>query len=235
MINSDNLDDNKQASGVEWEAGYLHGVAEERELLALELHDSLLQDLAYLRLRLDQLEWQLRRDPSDAMALVSAVRGELQSTAAAAREIAIGLMRESTPTDFVDALMAKVERFQRRFDGHIKVDHVGQPLALEARAATHLLRMFEEVLNNVWKHAQARRVSIRLEFQVDGLCLRVADDGRGFDSSQSDEQLGLRSIRERARLIDASLAITTAPGEGTTVEIACPARTVTRSAFTLNG
>ncbi len=224
MSNSDNFDDNKQASRAEWEAGYLHGVTEERELLALELHDSLLQDLAYLRLRLDQLEWQLRRDPSDAMALISAVRGELQSTAAAAREVAIGLMHESTPTDFVDALKAKVERFRRRFDGQIEVDRVGQPLALEARAETHLLRIFEEVLNNVWKHAQARRVSIRLDFQVAGLFLRVADDGRGFDSSQSDEQLGLRSMRERARLIDAGLAITTVPGEGTAVEISVPRR-----------
>jgi two-component system sensor histidine kinase UhpB len=81
-------------------------------------------------------------------------------------------------------------------------------------------RIAAEALTNIVRHAQARRVTIRLE---PGRLL-VADDGRGFDpAAPLDEgRFGLYGMRERARMIGANLTIESAPGRGTTVQLALP-------------
>jgi two-component system, NarL family, sensor histidine kinase UhpB len=84
-------------------------------------------------------------------------------------------------------------------------------------------RIAQESLTNVARHSQASRVTIALESSRDGVLLRVADDGRGFDTSGPDEHGGLRSMRERALLVDGSLAITSASTGGVEVRLEVPA------------
>jgi signal transduction histidine kinase len=88
-----------------------------------------------------------------------------------------------------------------------------------------IYRIFQEALNNIRKHAQASQVTLQLESRADGLTLMIEDDGRGFDFQTGLEQsqsLGLTTMHERARLIQAELEITTAPQQGTCLVLEVP-------------
>ena len=89
-------------------------------------------------------------------------------------------------------------------------------------------RIAQESLTNVARHAQATRVSIALERGPDSVVLRVVDNGRGF-TGNPEEHGGLRSMRERALLVDGALAIKTAPRGGVEVRLEVPAARLAHS------
>ena len=97
----------------------------------------------------------------------------------------------------------------------------------ETRAS--LYRICQEALTNVAKHAQASRVDVLLEEADGGIRVRVTDDGRGFrptpDELPEPGHLGLTAMRERAELLEGTLYVKSAPGEGTVVEVWVPAPT----------
>jgi len=86
------------------------------------------------------------------------------------------------------------------------------------------LRIVQETLANIRKHANASRIAIRLTVENNRACLRIEDDGQGFDAGQDmpDTRHGLRLMRERTDLLGADLQITSAPGEGTRVCVEWP-------------
>jgi len=79
----------------------------------------------------------------------------------------------------------------------------------------------QEALNNVVKHAQARNVTVHLQFGEKNVILEVRDDGVGFEPAKSGQSggIGLRSMEERAQRIRGRLEIESAPGQGTTVRV----------------
>jgi two-component system sensor histidine kinase UhpB len=87
-------------------------------------------------------------------------------------------------------------------------------------------RIAQESLTNVARHSQATRVTIALEGGLDSVVLRVADDGRGFDSMTTDEHGGLCSMRERALLVAGALSIRQASAGGVEVRLEVPATRV---------
>ena len=101
-----------------------------------------------------------------------------------------------------------------------------QELALEETPAVALFRMFQEMLNNVRQHAGAEQVRATLAFEQDGQALRlmVADDGVGFDAASHDLESshGLRRLAERAAFLGGSLHVTSAPGQGASVQVTMP-------------
>ena len=92
------------------------------------------------------------------------------------------------------------------------------------KAETHLYRVVQEALNNVSKHAQANHVKISLRRNQNSLELEITDDGRGFDSAQDSDimGLGLRGMSERAKLMNASYDISSRLGKGTILQVAIP-------------
>ncbi len=85
-------------------------------------------------------------------------------------------------------------------------------------------RIAQEALANAWRHAHASRAEVLLVYEQERLRLRVQDDGRAFDLAEAEQRrvsggLGLLGMRERAALVGAELVITTAPGQGTAVEV----------------
>jgi signal transduction histidine kinase len=105
----------------------------------------------------------------------------------------------------------------------LEVDVVlrGQPRPLPSEVQVALYRLAQEALNNVIKHAHARRASIELEYvEGGGVRLCVTDDGRGFDQSEvAAGHLGLGIMRERARAMGAAFQLDSRPGEGTSIHI----------------
>jgi signal transduction histidine kinase len=96
-------------------------------------------------------------------------------------------------------------------------------------AETTFYRVAQEALNNVVKHAGARRVDVVLEAREDAVVLIVKDDGSGFDPKGSDigaRGIGIAGMRERAALVGATLQVESAAGKGTTVVLRYPMRTV---------
>ena len=97
---------------------------------------------------------------------------------------------------------------------------------LESDAELAVYRIAQESLTNVARHARASRVTIALEREWDSVVLRVADDGRGFDDATLEGHGGLRSMRERALLVEGALAIRQAPRGGVEVRLEVPAAQV---------
>ncbi|MDA8204129.1 MAG: ATP-binding protein, partial [Chloroflexi bacterium] len=95
--------------------------------------------------------------------------------------------------------------------------------ALSPRSEVQLLRVVQEALTNVRKHAGAHHVTVSLKAEDDVVTLAVQDDGAGFDPARLEEALdhgfGLASMRERVEQIGGTLAVETAPGRGTRVEV----------------
>jgi signal transduction histidine kinase len=89
----------------------------------------------------------------------------------------------------------------------------------------HLLRIVREAVNNAVRHGAATRIDIRLSADRGRLNVEVADDGSGFDAHKRGAMpghFGIRGMRERARRINADIAIHSTPGTGTTVSVSMP-------------
>ena len=92
-----------------------------------------------------------------------------------------------------------------------------------ARVSIEILRILQEALNNVRKHATARRIIVRLHYRRGSVVLSVRDDGLGFDPAIVQSGFGRQSMHERALSIGAKLKFASSPGRGTTVTLRVPA------------
>jgi two-component system nitrate/nitrite sensor histidine kinase NarX len=196
-------------------------ILSERDRIARELHDSLAQVLGQIHLQLRGLE--ARTDG----AAISGDLAELADVADEAfrdvRETILGL-RESIPSDggleaALRAYLAKYER-QTGIAAHLDCDGLAGR-ALSPKAEVQLLRVVQEALTNVRKHAGASTVRVELKERDGTPVLSVIDDGAGFDPSSVGPALmsgfGLRSMRERVELLGGTLDVQTAPGDGTRI------------------
>ena len=110
-------------------------------------------------------------------------------------------------------------RFGIRVDAHIQE---GQ--AVPPRVSIEMLRILQEALNNVRKHATARRIIVRLHYRRGSLVLSIRDNGIGFDPAVVESGFGRQSMHERAQSIGARLKVASLPGRGTMVTLRVPAR-----------
>jgi signal transduction histidine kinase len=116
-----------------------------------------------------------------------------------------------------------VEDFGDRFGLRAEFELVGEGPALSARAQAELLRILQEALNNVRKHADATVVRVRVSSDAGTASLVVTDNGRGFEPAEVDDgRYGLQSMRERAELIGGRLAVESHPQDGTRVRVDVP-------------
>jgi len=199
-------------------------VLEERNRLALELHDAVSQKLFSLVLTAEAAATLL--DRGDAAARDRVVR--LQELAREALDELRSLVFELRPPDhgrdgLAGALLKHVE-VQRRLQPVPVELHIGPAADGEAAPARdrEVLRIAQEALHNALCHAAATRVAVRLEDGPDGLVLEVGDDGVGFDPHDPalrSRRLGLTSMEERAQRLGGTLSFRSAPGEGTTVRL----------------
>jgi two-component system sensor histidine kinase UhpB len=197
---------------------------EERRHVARELHDQVGQVLTGLVLQIDRVMADLDPAARDRLVPVrEAARGALQDVRAIARSLRPDVLDD---LGLVPALQGLATRFAR--DTGIPVERrlapVAAPLGRDAELAVY--RIAQEALTNVARHAGAGRVELRLEPLDGGVTLSVSDDGRGVDGLDPPAAGGLRWMRERAVLVDASLAVRNEPEGGTTVSLHVPGSSV---------
>jgi signal transduction histidine kinase len=198
---------------------------EERNRLAQELHDSVTQSLYSLTLYAEAAARMLEAGKSKKAA--DQLR-ELGDTAREALQEMRLLIFELKPLDLQKAELA--EAIRSRLDAvesrvGLKADlrvtgeaRIGDPLKLE------LYHVAREALNNVLKHACARRVSVVLTLSPDEAALEVNDDGKGFDpdTGRASGGFGLAGMAERARRVGGELTVQSCPGGGTKVSFRAP-------------
>ncbi|NPA26540.1 MAG: HAMP domain-containing protein [Chloroflexi bacterium] len=202
---------------------------EERKLVAYDLHDGLIQTLVGAHLSLNNYLMLRNLDPEKAEALLRQALQDLQRAIREGRRLIQGL-RPTVLDDLGLALavqevveaMATEQGWQ--VDLQIHLPRKRLPPSVEITA----FRILQEALNNVRKHAAAKRVQVSLYVKDGRLYGRVQDDGRGFDpqnvarSAGERAAVGLHSMRERARLLGGEWNIVSQPGAGTTVTFWLP-------------
>jgi PAS domain S-box-containing protein len=204
------------------QAGEL-ATAGERARLARELHDSVTQALFSMTLTTRSIELLMERDVAGARRMLGELR-DLERDALAEMRALIFELRPGHLEELglEQALRTHASAVQARTGLPIGVDCAPvdrAPLAVEDA----LYRIAQEAIHNVVKHAAAGAVEVHLDQGVDGLRLRVADDGAGFDPGAIPAgHLGLASMRTRAEGVGGRLHVESRPGAGTRVEVTVP-------------
>lgn len=205
-----------------------YAVVEERARISREMHDSFAQVLGYVSTKA-QAAQEFLAAGQDAEAV--AQLGQLQ---AAARELYMDVREAIFSLRSVDAsgrgLDGDLESYARQFMQYSGVDtrFEAEGELLGARCGpmveAHLMRIVQEALTNVRKHARASHAWVTLAARGGLLCVTIRDDGVGFEagSEQNGSRFGLRTMRERADLIGATLLIDSTPGAGTRLEVCVP-------------
>lgn len=211
----------------------LHGrvldgaVLEERERLAHELHDGLAQTLGYVNTQTLAIKKLLASGKGEEAEVEVA---EMETTARQVytdvREAILGLRTSSD--GLLESVRSYVTRFERltEIGVRLEVDESVETLTLPASTEIQLVRIIQEALGNVRKHARAAAARVAIAAADGELEVEVDDDGRGFDVERRHRtgwpHFGLQTMRERAEAIGGRLELVSAPGEGTRVLVRVP-------------
>lgn len=194
---------------------------EERTRLARELHDGLAQDLWFAKLKHERL---VPHVPEEQRGLASEVTQALDNAIAEAKQ-AVATMRaaEERERPLEELISRTVDEFANRSGVRADLSVADLPTALEPRAQVEALRILQEALTNVRKHADATVVRVSAEVTAGKLRITVVDNGRGFRPEEtSGYGLGVQGMRERARLLGGDLRVSSEPSGGTSVELDVP-------------
>jgi len=202
-------------------------ILEERYRLSREIHDGLAQTLGYLGLQAERLEALIASGRAQAaLQEVSELRRTVRAAYVDVREAIDGLrLSVEQPGQLAARLRSYVSEFSRQ--SGIAADFEAWPddLSVDPSIGLQLLRIAQEALTNVRKHALATQVYVRLSRSDKELELSVTDNGLGFPPSpqpESHRSYGLVSMRERAQSLGGNLAVATRPGQGTRIIVTVP-------------
>jgi signal transduction histidine kinase len=199
-------------------------VLEERQRLARELHDSVTQSLYGLSLYAEAASRALA--DGDVEPVASNLREIGETTREALGEMRLLLFELRPPLleerGLLGALRSRLSAVEAR--AGLETELLGDAeVRLSRETEQEVYRLAHEALNNVLKHAHARRVTVRLDVSDGEAVLEVADDGIGFDPSlRGGDGFGLPGMRERAERLGGTLQIESAPGAGARVRATVP-------------
>lgn len=191
--------------------------------IARDLHDTLGQNISYLRMKLDYLTESELDSNTD-------LKTEFRSMLGVADK-SYDLVRGTLDVLQSEGLFNPVPLFHQyaaqlgeRATFNIKVTSRGDVRPLTPSQVRQLFFIFREALNNIEKHAKAQSAAVDLEWGEDKLTLAIRDDGVGFNQEDLpvDSHFGLRFMRERVDSIHGELNLQSRPGEGTLIEISLP-------------
>ncbi|HEY9526674.1 MAG TPA: PAS domain S-box protein [Anaerolineales bacterium] len=204
---------------------------EERRAIARELHDRVGQTLAALNINLiiisgqlgGKVDEQVSTRLGDSMKLVA-------ETIALVRDVMSNL-RPSVLDDYglEAAIDSHLSQYMSRYEIGVKFEKPGQPISrLGSSIEMTFLRIAQEALMNIARHAQATQVHLRLWHEDRNVCMTIQDNGAGIASWESANRPGshgLTIMRERAEAVGGSLKVSSVPGKGTNIEVKIPVET----------
>ncbi|MBX0326395.1 sensor histidine kinase [Oscillochloris sp. ZM17-4] len=198
----------------------------ERNRIARELHDTIAQGLTAVTMQIEAAQRAADRDPERMRARLGRAHVLARETLADVRRSVWALAAPEIPGDDLGAALAEqARRFAERTGLAASYRHSGPPLDLPGERAIQALRIVQEALQNIEKHAGAASVEVGSCSEGGGVQVWVSDDGRGFDPAAPPAGgggFGLVSLRERARLAGGALEVDSAPGAGARVALHIP-------------
>ncbi|MDA8455599.1 type IV pili methyl-accepting chemotaxis transducer N-terminal domain-containing protein [Acidovorax sp. GBBC 3334] len=210
-----------RATALEREAA----VAQERSFIARELHDSIAQSLAFLKIQTQLLRDAVGRGDAGAR---DRSMGELdvgvRGCYADVRELLVHFRTRTSEEDIEAALRATLSKFGHQTGIAHTLSLTGHGLPLAPDVQIQVLHMVQEALSNVRKHSGARRVDVRVQ-RHPHWCFEVEDDGCGFDPAAvppDSLHVGLGIMRERADRVGAQVRVDATAGRGTQIRIELP-------------
>ncbi len=201
-------------------------VLEERSRVAREVHDGLAQSLGFFNFKLQQVDRLLAREEW------TAARQALQELREGTQEFYAEVRSTIQDLRLADGQNEPLGLRLREYGGAF-ADRTGLMIAVNAsddlslmpHVKTDLLRIVQEALSNVHRHAQAKHVSVTLRRDTDSIVLEIQDDGAGLAEAAPDApaHFGLRIIRERAKNLGGQFQLSSQPGLGTKLRVTVPA------------
>jgi len=201
-------------------------VLDERTRLAREIHDGLAQTLAFLKMEAARMQTYVSKGDVESLSgTLQACYQTLSDAYLDARQ-AIDNLRRVPDERLGDWLVITAADFSTMTTIQVDVSNVQLAHVFSPNVKAQLVRIVQETLTNVRKHAQACQVMISAVEGNGAVILEIHDNGRGFapEETQPASQYGLRSMRERAESIGADFQIISSPGAGTIVRLQIPIR-----------
>jgi signal transduction histidine kinase len=206
------------------EANREAGMLAERQRLAGEIHDTIAQGCTSIVMLIQAAGSEIGRDAAAARRHLALAEETARENLAEARALVTALAPAQLDGGKLDdALRRLANQAAAQLGGGADFEVGGSPRPLATTAEVMLLRVCQEALANVRKHASARRAWVRLSYDPDEVRLEIGDDGSGFDPARSNGGYGLRGMRARVAQAGGSLTVRSAPGAGTSVRVEVPA------------
>jgi len=206
----------------------LQSVREEEQVrIAREIHDGLGQVLTGLKMDLTWLEGKLLADQKPLIEKIASMYRLIDDTIHSVRKIASGLRPEVLDEAGLAAAIGwQAKEFQLRTGIRCMVDVPPDSDGLDPERSTAVFRIFQEVLTNVARHANATRVDVHMRLDADLLKLQIQDNGKGITpvEIQNPKSLGILGMRERVLPFDGRIEISGIQGKGTQVAVSIPRR-----------
>lgn len=201
---------------------------EERKQISRELHDQISQVLVGINIQLETLRQKADRKADGLGGEIARTQRLVQKSVGIVHQFA----RELRPAmlddlGLIPALHAFMKAFSTRTGVHVELAAFAQVESLPIGPRTVLFRVAQEALTNVARHAHATRVKVSIQKIRQGLCMKIADDGRSFEllkvmRAQGGKHLGLLGMRERLEMVGGALEVVATPGKGTLIKAMLP-------------
>ena len=201
---------------------------EERKKISRELHDVIAQTLTSINVRLAALKKQTTLSTEDLERSIARTQQLVQESVNIVHRFA----RELRPTvlddlGLIPALHTFMKGFKEETGIHVSLSAFAAVEQANGDKRTVLYRVAQEALTNVARHAQASKAEVRIQ-KLDGtVCLRIKDDGKGFQvervlHAKKNKRLGLLGMRERVEMVNGNFTVESVPGKGTTIRAQIP-------------
>jgi signal transduction histidine kinase len=193
------------------------GILAERQRLARDIHDTLTQGFASISMLLDAALADLPADGPVTRRVDQAMRTARENLTESRRLVETLRPLQLDGARLLDAVRQLTTRLNEETELDATTVVTGDPFGLDTNVETELLRVVQEGLSNVRRHASAQQVSVTISYLEDVVAIDIQDDGSGFGAGTPQAGFGLAAMRQRIAELGGTLAIESTPGEGTTL------------------
>jgi signal transduction histidine kinase len=190
--------------------------------IAQEIHDNVGQVMLLAKLNLNKILMAGNNEP------IEEIRDLMSQAIVDLRDISKSLhTQQIVAVDLKTAVEREVQRLKKTGLADVNFNIIGIPQIIESSRKLILIRMLQEILQNILKHSKSSFVKIEIQFQAEFLTLDIKDNGIGFnitniEEGDSEKGAGLLNLYQRSKVLKATLSINSKPNEGTTINIKMP-------------